>query len=271
MYELSCSIVAYNNPVDIIGKAINSVLQLDIPLVLFVYDNSPKDTLRSLCNNPRLVYVHDPANPGFSKAHNYCIRQSMGQAKHHLVLNPDVYFEKETLELLIEKLNQDERIGLIAPKIYYPDHRLQYSCRMLPSPTELIVRRLPIVSKLFKSLIDKKDLAFTNYKKPMHPPFILGCFMLIPMSVFQKAGLFDERFFMYMEDFDLCRRIKRDYLTLFEPSVVAYHVYERSSSKKAKLLSIHLKSAYQYFNKWGWFFDSEREKMNSLQSIGVDK
>jgi GT2 family glycosyltransferase len=178
-----------------------------------------------------------------------------------------VYFEKGVIRKMIDEYEANSQLGLIAPKVLYPDQRVQYSCRMLPTPFELLVRRLPIFSKIFKNWIDEKNLVFTGYNKRFSPPFVLGCFLLIPKSVFEKVGMFDDNIFMYMEDFDLTRRIKKYYLTLFLPEVVIYHAYERQSAKQLKLLYFHLRSSFYYFGKWGWFIDVERKKMNSLKSI----
>lgn len=75
---------------------------------------------------------------------------------------------------------------------------------------------------------------------------------------FKKVGGFDERFFMYSEDVDLCRRIGEVSKTMFYPMASVYHGYEKGSYKSWKLLKYHICSAIQYFNKWGWVFDKKR-------------
>lgn len=261
-YSISCSIVTYKNDLDVLQKVIKSFLSSGSNLVLYIYDNSPSDQIRTVCEDNRIVYYHDPSNVGFSKGHNYCIKQIMGKSEYHLILNPDIYFEPNVLDALVDQLKTDSSIGLIAPKVFYPEGDLQYSCRLLPAPIDLLIRRIEIFSKIFKKRLDRNDLKFTSYNKVLDVPFILGCFMLVPVHVFEEIGFFDERFFMYMEDFDLTRRIKRKYKTIFYPDVHITHGYERASSKNVRLLFMHIKSAVQYFNKWGWFYDAERIKYN---------
>ena len=81
-------------------------------------------------------------------------------------------------------------------------------------------------------------------------------------DVLREVGGFDERFFLYAEDIDLCRRIGEKSLTMFYPGVSVYHAYRRESYKSFKFLKIHINSIIKYFNKWGWFVDKERDEIN---------
>jgi GT2 family glycosyltransferase len=86
--------------------------------------------------------------------------------------------------------------------------------------------------------------------------------MLFRKEALDKAGLFDERYFMYMEDIDITRRVHQHFKTVYYPSVHIYHGHARESYRINKLLFTHIKSAIRYFNKWGWFFDAERREVN---------
>lgn len=96
----------------------------------------------------------------------------------------------------------------------------------------------------------------------MEVPILSGCFMFVRMDVIGKVGLFDERFFMYSEDVDLCRRIGEISKTVFYPNVAVFHEYEKGSYKNKKLLKYHIRSTIKYFNKWGWIFDRKRADAN---------
>jgi GT2 family glycosyltransferase len=76
------------------------------------------------------------------------------------------------------------------------------------------------------------------------------------------TGFYDERFFMYFEDFDLSRRINKLYKTVYYSDVHVFHEYERGAQKSLILFKIFIQSAIKYFNKWGWFFDNERRAIN---------
>jgi GT2 family glycosyltransferase len=98
--------------------------------------------------------------------------------------------------------------------------------------------------------------------KILHVPYLSGCFMFVRNSVFSDVGKFDERFFMYPEDIDLSRRIAEKYETIYFPKVTVTHRHEQASRKSFKMFCIHLSNMVRYFNKWGWFFDQKRKKIN---------
>lgn len=264
MIQVYGSIVLYNNKKEQVIRAINSFLNTDLDVKLFLIDNSPKDLLRDLENlDQRIKYLFNEANLGYGKAHNIAIRKSMEEGvPYHLVLNPDVYFEKGVLEKLYEFMEENRDVGLIMPKVLYPNGEIQYLCKLLPTPMDLIFRRfIPI-----KSWKEKRnyiyELRFTGYNKIMNVPYLSGCFMFLRVSALKEVGIFDERYFMYLEDTDLSRRIHKKYKTIYYPFVHIFHEYGKGSYKDLKLLIYHVISAIKYFNKWGWIFDKEREEIN---------
>jgi len=97
--------------------------------------------------------------------------------------------------------------------------------------------------------------------------------MFLRTSVLKDLGPFDENIFMYLEDTDLNRRIHSKYKTIFYPKVSIMHEYSKESYVNKKLLIYHIKSAIYYFNKWGWFFDKERDELNSrcLSNLNYQK
>ena len=88
--------------------------------------------------------------------------------------------------------------------------------------------------------------------------------MFLRTSVLKRVGGFDETYFLYMEDLDLCRRIGQVARTVFYPAVSVMHGYQKGSYKSSRLLKHHLRSAVRYFNKWGWFFDAERDSVAAV-------
>ena len=98
----------------------------------------------------------------------------------------------------------------------------------------------------------------------MDVPYLSGCFMFLRITALKKVGLFDENIFMYGEETDLCRRLIRvGYRTVFNPNVYIIHEFQKGSHKTWRLTWIGIRSAIYYFNKWGWFFDNERKKINT--------
>ena len=267
MSQLNVSIVLYQNSLVQLKRAINSVLSTKLDVKLYLIDNSPADSLKILSElNPRIVYIFNNANLGFGKAHNIAIKETLKEGvPFHLIMNPDIYFDKGVLEELYSFMEENKDIGLVMPKVLYPDGRIQYLCKLLPTPFDLFGRRFLNKGPL-KKYIEKRneiyELRFTGYNKIMEVPYLSGCFMFIRTEVLKKVGLFDERFFMYLEDTDLSRRIHRVAKTIYYPYVHIYHEHQKGSYKNLKLLKIHIESAIKYFNKWGWFNDPERETIN---------
>jgi len=266
---VTASIVLYNNDVKVLSDAIKSFLNSNFPYKkhLYLIDNSPNETLKQLVSiSPEnITYIFNPTNPGFGAAHNIAIKKAIeGGSNYHLVLNPDVYFENTTIDLLLKFMNDNPNVGNVMPKVLYPDGKLQYLCKFLPTPYDWIGRRF----NPFKKLVEKRnqvfELRFTNYNKIMDVPYLSGCFMFLRIEALKKVGRFDENIFMYGEETDLCRRlIDGGYRTVFYPDVQIYDHFAKGSHKSWRLTKIGIQSAMYYFNKWGWIFDKRRQEINT--------
>lgn len=259
---ITASIVSYHHRLNELKKVIDCVLTEQVDK-LYIVDNSSDDRLRELeGTSDRIRYIHS-INRGYGAGHNIAIQEAIELGStYHVVVNPDIYFEKGVLKKLETYMDASSSVGLVMPRILYPDGELQYLCKLLPSPSDLLFRRfLP-----WKKYVEKKnrnyELRFTDYNQEMEVPSLSGCFMFIRTSVLKQVRGFDERYFMYAEDLDLCRRIGEVSRTMYYPFVSVFHKYEKGSYKNRKLLKYHICSVVKYFNKWGWFFDFERKKIN---------
>jgi len=262
-YQITASVIVYQNNTDILKRCIDSILGTNLKTKVYVVDNCPTDKMRNICSNSKISYVPNRANVGYGTGHNVAIGWTLEHIiKYHLVLNPDIYFEKGTIEKLYDFMENNPDIGLAMPKILYPDGSIQYLCKLLPTPMDLILRRFFPSSKYLDKKNSSYELRFTGYDKMMDVPYLSGCFMFIRTTALRQVGLFDERFFMYMEDLDLSRRIHKHYRTVYYPKVCVFHQYEKGSYHNWKLLGYHLLSAIKYFNKWGYFFDKDRQEIN---------
>jgi hypothetical protein len=201
-------------------------------------------------------------NNGYGAGHNIAIRKAISEnADYHVVLNPDIYWDGDVIGTLEEYMDQNESVGQVMPKVFYPDGRLQYLCKMVPTPVDLIFKRF-LPSKIIEKRMDEFQLKFTGYDKIMNVPYLSGCFMFFRISALKDVGLFDERFFMYPEDIDITRRVHAKYKTNFFPYVSIVHAHAAASKTDKKMLKIHVINMIKYFNKWGWLFDSQRKQFN---------
>lgn len=275
MRRINVSLVLYKHDRNFFLKLIKSILNNSLDIILYFIDNSPTDDLRELEKlDSRITYIFNNANIGYGRAHNIAIRKSIEEkAPYHLVLNPDIYFNEGVIEELYNFMEQNKDVGNIMPKVLYPDGEIQYLCKLLPTPFDLIFRRFVPFEKWKEKRNEIYELRFTGYDKIMNIPYLSGCFMFLRVDILKKVGLFDERFFMYLEDTDLSRRIYRVAKNIFYPYIHIYHEYGKGSYKNKKLLMYHIQSAIKYFNKWGWFNDSERKKINQeiLEKFGYNK
>ena len=262
--DLTVSIVTYNDPYEMVQEAIQSLLSSSLNLRIFLICNGNSRYLSKLGHLPGVQILKSPHNLGYGGGHNLVLKSVVSEniAPFHLVMNPDVFFQGPVLEELSEFMKENSEVGLVMPKVLYPNGRIQYLCRLLPTPVELLMRRFGFIKQLSKRYYHLCELRFTGYRKIMEVPFLSGCFMFLRVEALKKVGLFDERYFLYFEDVDLCRRLLKFYKNVFYPLVHIYHIHRRSSYHDLRLFSIHLRSAIQYFNKWGWFRDPERDKIN---------
>lgn len=267
-YQVTATIVLYNNEIDELKKAIYSFLNTDLKVRLYLVDNSPTNCLESLAAiDDRIEYFFVNANNGFGAGHNEIMRKSEKLGEFHLVLNPDIYFEKGVIDSLYKYMKNNPDVGNVMPKVIFPNGNLQYLCKLLPTPLDWIGRIFIPFKEIKRHINYNFEMRFTNYDEEMNVPYLSGCFMFLRKSVIEDIGVFDEGIFMYGEDTDLNRRIYQKHRTIFYPAVTITHGYEGGSHRSFRLFKIHVKAAIYYFNKWGWFIDRERQEINHKTKI----
>jgi GT2 family glycosyltransferase len=259
--KITASIVLYKTDPSELKKVFQCFCNSNNDFQLFLIDNSPDDRLRNIISDERVSYQFQGKNLGYGSGHNLALRKVLDSSEFHLVLNSDISFGPEVLSALIGYMKEHNDVGLMMPKVLYPNGEVQYVCKLIPTPLDLIFRRFLPVS-LIRKREEKFQLVLSGYDKIMEVPYLSGCFMLLRTSVLEEIGLFDERFFLYPEDLDLTRRINRKYRTIFYPEVSITHSHARESYQSWHLTLVHAMNMIKYFNKWGWVFDSTRRKTN---------
>lgn len=266
MEDLTISIVVYKTEQAMLKNLLGCLSGTDLDIRIFVVDNSPTDGIKEICRGEKFTYIFNNRNIGYGAAHNVAIRNIINKSRYHLVINPDIHFDKGVLENIFRFMENNRDVGLLIPKILSMDGSIDYSSKLLPKPQNLIFRRFGFAAGPFRSYVERMnglyELRFTGYDKIMDIPFASGCFMFIRNEALRDAGIFDERYFMYMEDADLTRRIHRHHRTVHFPEAVVYHRNRRGSYSDPAILRHHIVSAFRYFNKWGWFFDQDRDRIN---------
>ena len=262
---LNISIVLYHPDWKQVNELTRSLLAYPRVHRIYWIDNSPNPQYpipHSEASHRLITYLPNPKNIGYGAAHNIAIRESIyDNIPFHLVINPDIIIAPDTLEILMNFIQQHPQVGCVAPKVIYPNGELQYLCKLLPTPLDVFGRRF-LPKAWMKKRNERYELRQSGYNQPMNIPYLSGCFMLLRTSALQKVKLFDERFFMYPEDVDLTRRLHQQYLTIFYPQTTIVHNHAKQSYHSIRMLWIHATNMCKYFNKWGWFCDQERKRIN---------
>jgi GT2 family glycosyltransferase len=262
--------VLYKTPEDEWKPLVEELLRSEKVHTIYLIDNSPEDSGFRIQNSEfriqdsKVSYRHTGKNIGYGAANNIAMRETIyDEIPFHLVINSDIQVTAEAIDNLLDVMQSNGAIGQLMPRVVGVNADLQYLCKLLPTPTDLL-RRILFGKRGKESKANQRfELRHLDHARPINAPYLSGCFMLLRTEALLKAGLFDERFFMYPEDIDLTRRIHRDFLTLYYPSETIVHVHRQASYHSIRMLWIHAVNMIRYFNKWGWIVDKERDAFNS--------
>jgi len=272
MYDIVCSLVIYKNERKQLSDAIDSFLNTDLKVKLVLIDNSPNNILEDLKIDSRVEYIFNPSNPGYGSTHNIAIREYLDKTKYHLILNPDIYYSAGVVEDIINFMDKNDNIGLVMPKVLYPDGKIQFLAKLIPSPFVFFSRRFLPIASLKQKISDKFELRFSGYDTIMEVPYLSGCFMVFRTEALRKINGFDENIFMHIEDLDITRRCyEAGFKTIYYPHQIVYHDHLYKTFLTFANLKMYFISAFYYFNKWGWFFDKTRRKINKQTIDKINK
>lgn len=243
---VSAIIVAYWSE-EYINECITSLHQsaryAHVPLEVIIVINDKDNRKYKL---PLCKIIKNPSNFGFAKAANIGARFTVGNWL--LLLNPDTITRLSAIKYLVKHCNNNN-IAVIAPKILNGDGSLQHNIDIEPTLWNIFLEQ----SYLYKILPQIFRLPLTDnslYLKAHFVDAISGSFMLVRKEVFERIGGLDERFFMYQEDLDLCKKIRiKNYKIIFQPHAEIIH-FNHQSNSGFKVGSFYFDSYYAYFRKY---------------------
>ncbi|NLO45534.1 MAG: glycosyltransferase family 2 protein [Clostridiales bacterium] len=252
-YTVTGCIVTHNNE-STIEKTVGSLLSFTngTNFKLFIVDNLSEDGTLPLIKEKfggfdNLEIIESDSNMGFGAGHNSVMPRL--DSKYHLVINPDITIADDVITKMAEYLDKNEDIGLLSPRIRFPDGRDQVLGKRDPKLRYLIASRLRNDSKPGVLLRE-----YAMLDKDMSRPFDIenatGCFMMVRTEIFKKLNGFDDRYFMYFEDSDFTRTLRNASRAVYYPDAVVYHVWGRESKKNIRLMAVQIKSMLYYFWKW---------------------
>lgn len=261
---LYISVVIFNTSINDLSKLFDSFTKIKTEFRVIIIDNSKLNSLKFFFKEFNFVdYIHNPSNPGFGASHNIAIKKSINdKIKYHFIVNPDVYFTEDVVTKMVTFVENHQDVGMLMPQILNLDGSIQNLPKLLPSPFSVLLRKLKKPKFIYEPFISKYELRKVDKSMIYEAPILSGCFTLLNIEIIKNIGLYDDDFFMYFEDWDLSRRVHEKYKTIYYPLAAVYHGYESGANKSKHLFKIFIKSCIHYFNKYGWFFDAERKKIN---------
>lgn len=203
-------------------------------------------------------WIHNQNPKGFGANHNAALKDAV--ENYHIILNPDIRLTENPLPQLIETLNNHPDIGLIAPKIVNGMKELEDSARLIPTPWNVGVRGIKRLLKTAPSV-----------NPPAQPDWLAGMFYVITKEAFTRVQGFDQRFYLYCEDIDICLRLQNIDIGIFLDSRISVqHDAQRTSSRSLTYLMMHL---YSLFRLWAAasFWQFLKRKRNVLRNVQGSK
>lgn len=248
-HKVTGSIVTFNN-MNTIKKTLETLFEFtkDIDFKLYVADNGSTDGTPELIeeNFPQVEVIRTGSNIGFGAGHNRVIEKV--DSEYHAVINPDIVMIENAVKKMADYMDENKDIGLLSPRICFPDGRDQILGKKNPHLKYLAASRLrkDEPSKLLKeyAMLD------CDLSKPVEIENATGCFMMFRTDVLKKVGGFDKRYFMYFEDADITRCVRKLARVVYYPYATVSHVWSRESKRNTKLMIIHIQSMLKYYAKW---------------------
>jgi len=255
-YDVVATILTYRSNLDDVCGAVDSFRTVALSRYIQVVDNgSPGDYFDRLQRRVSARVLRTGGNRGFGYGHNVGFSQAP-PSRYYLVLNPDVIIHTGALETMVSYLDRHPEVGLMTPRILNPDGTQQYLNKRNPTVFDLAARRfLPGWLRRRTAIRRRMEhyvMRDCGYDGIVDVPYLSGCCMLFRTETLRRVGPFDERFFLYLEDADITRRVQQMARAVYFPFARVTHKWSRGSHRNWKLTWVTIQSAVTYFRKWGW-------------------
>lgn len=195
---------------------------------------------------PRVHLIRNERPQGFAANHNQAFQQCATPV--FAVLNPDLRLEQDPFPALNNALSQNNA-GVVAPRVCNPEGGVEDSAR-----------RFPTLSGLFAKLLGLNNgCILLDEQTPQPVDWTAGMFLLFRTQVFRDVGGFDEGYFLYYEDVDICARLwNTGYAVVLHPGISVTHAAQRASRRHLRYMGWHLSSMLRYFRKHAWRLPQNR-------------
>ncbi len=252
--DLSIIIVSYNSK-EFIPKCLNSLSDLRHYLTMetIVVDNASKDGSSDLLKKdfPGIKLICNDRNLGYAKACNIGIREAKG--RYVFILNPDTELSVGSFEEMIKFMDGHPRCGILGPRLSDKNGKTEFSCRSFPSYSAAFFSRHSLLTRIFPHSRYADNYLKTNcpHDTIQEVDWVSGAAMIIRKDCLADVGNFDEDFFMYCEDVDICKRAKdKGWQVFYYPRLVFTHIIGGIIKHTSPLAVIwHHQSMWHYYKK----------------------
>lgn len=257
---MTALVLNYRSPKDTVRcvKALRKQTVADALEILVIDNHSSDESIAFIRahvgGEPAVRIIETAGNLGYGRGNNLASRSAKGE--YLLILNPDNTMPADALERMLGYLRSHPDTGIVGPALVHGDGTVRPSARPLPSIGDLIRKRL--FPDAWQAAFDEVRRK-TESEEAVEVGWMVGACLLMRTDLFRSLGGFDERFFLFFEDIDLCRRVAaRGKKVMYLPQIRVADRKERLSGASAlslltrKTTRIHLQSAVKYFWKWAW-------------------
>ncbi len=224
-----------------------------IPADIYVQDNASRDGIEIVRDKyPEVNLSLNRNNIGFAAAVNQALR--LGKNPYVVILNPDTVVPEVFFHKCIQVMKESGRTGIVGPKILEKNGRLQHSGRSFPNMLTAFFGRTSVLTRLFpRNSLTRKNLSCgdSDGQLPMEVDWVSGACMVVNRKAIKTVGGMDERFFLYWEDADWCRRMwESGWKVVYDPRLSIRHFTGVSSRQELfrSVMEFH-KSAFRLFEK----------------------
>ncbi len=231
--------------------------------ILIIDGGSQDKTLNILkelcCKYHEINVINLDKNMGTTISRNIGIRKSLG--KYIFVLDSDTEVQEGTISTLIDIFNKKDNIGIVAPRLFYPDGSIQPSCKKFPTIKTKIYKYIPF--NITRKIAEKSEL-YNNiyekeYKKITEVDYCISAAWMVNREAINDIGLFDENIFYAPEDVDYCLRMwLKGWKVIYNPLASVIHHTQRKSYKDFNIAWQHLKGLLYYFGKYNYWFNRKK-------------
>jgi len=252
--DLSVLIVSYKTRELLDGclTSVISMLNLGSDHEVIVVDNASADGSAAMVRSafPQVRLLANEQNRGFSAGSNQAIQSSSG--RYVMLLNPDTVVRSGALGRMMELLDDDAEIGVVGPKLVYPDGSFQHSAFTYPTLAMIFLDFFPLNYRLVDSRLNGRyPRALYDMGEPFPVDHPLGAGLMVRRRVIEEVGLLDESFFMYCEEIDWCMRIKDAGWQVYccsQAEVVHYEAQSTAQFRDEMFIELH-RSRYRLYEK----------------------